>query len=67
MSPSQCRAKAAEVRNIVRDQPDFAETAERIARAWEEAADQMEGLGRMGSLAVVHARHEEPVHASQAP
>jgi hypothetical protein len=38
MSPEECRAKAAQVRAIVDEQPDFAETAERIAREWERAA-----------------------------
>jgi len=46
MSPSECRAKAAQVRMIVAGQPDFAETAERIARAWEKAALEAEGVGR---------------------
>jgi hypothetical protein len=43
MSPEECRAKAAQIRAIVDEQPDFADTAERIAREWERAAANLQG------------------------
>ncbi len=55
MGPSECRAKAAEIRSIVRNQPDFAETAERIAREWEKMADQLEASGETAASATVTA------------
>lgn len=54
MVPSECRAKAAEIRSIVREQPDFAETAERIAREWERVADQLEASGETANHHGVH-------------
>ena len=46
MSPEECHAKAAQVRAMVDEQPDFAETAERIAREWERAAATLKSQGR---------------------
>ena len=66
MSPSQCRAKAAEVRAIVRDQPDFAETAERIARAWEESARNMEASAGPGARSPEHLRDRAVIEDAPA-
>jgi hypothetical protein len=58
MSPAECRAKAAQIRLLAAEQPDFAETAERIAREWERAALQEE---------TATERHDRPEEGCTVP
>lgn len=42
MTPQECRAKALEMREYGRNNPQFSESAERIAATWEAAARALE-------------------------